>query len=312
MKTGLLRLSVTDRCNFRCRYCMPAGGIHNSAHLPMDELADLARWLALRFGIERVKLTGGEPLVRQGIERLVERLAVTMGIREVSLTTNGSLLQRLAIPLRSAGLARVNVSLDSLDPERFTRLTRGARLEDTLAGIDEALTAGLVPLKLNAALQRSTWIDDVPLLLDYAAARGLELRFIELMRTGTERAWSDAEFVPVSEVRRWIAVRASSLPMVTPAGDPARRLRVDWHGTPLTLGWITPRSHPFCANCERVRLDARGRLRRCLMDPLLFDLAGARRDRGDRSAWTELSDYLAGKHIPRAMDSLFSMSAIGG
>jgi cyclic pyranopterin phosphate synthase len=312
MKAGLLRLSVTDRCNFRCRYCMPAGGIHNSAHLPIDELADLAAWLALRFGIERVKLTGGEPLVRQGIERLVERLAATMGIREVSLTTNGSLLQRLALPLKAAGLARVNVSLDSLDPERFTRLTRGARLDDTLAGIDEALAAGLVPLKLNTVLQRSTWIDDVPLLLDYAAARGLELRFIELMRTGTGRAWADAEFVPVSEIRRWIALRASSLPMVTPPGDPARRWRVDWRGTPVTLGWITPRSHPFCVNCERVRLDSRGRLRRCLMDPLLFDLAAARRDRGDRSAWNELSDYLAGKHIPRAMDSLFSMSAIGG
>jgi cyclic pyranopterin phosphate synthase len=150
------------------------------------------------------------------------------------------------------------------------------------------------------------------LLLDYAAARGLELRFIELMRTGTGRAWADAEFVPVSEIRRWIALRASSLPMVTPPGDPARRWRVDWRGTPVTLGWITPRSHPFCVNCERVRLDSRGRLRRCLMDPLLFDLAAARRDRGDRSAWNELSDYLAGKHIPRAMDSLFSMSAIGG
>jgi cyclic pyranopterin phosphate synthase len=233
-------------------------------------------------------------------------------VREVSLTTNGSLLGRLAGSLKAAGLARVNVSLDSVDPARFARLTRGARLGATLSGIDAALAAGLTPLKLNAVLHRSAWRDDVPLLLDYSAARGVELRFIELMRTGTGQAWADAEFVPVSVVRRWIGERAPMLPIATPAGDPARRCRLEWRGASLTLGWITPRSLPFCGDCERVRLDARGRLRRCLMDPHLFDLHAARRDRNDRSAWTEMSDYLAAKRTPGAMDSLISMNAIGG
>lgn len=313
MKARLLRLSVTDRCNFRCRYCMPEGAARReSAPLPLDELAGLADWLAPRLGIERVKLTGGEPLVRKGIERLVERLAATPGVREVSLTTNGSLLEPLAGTLKAAGLARVNVSLDSLDGARFACLTRGARLGATLSGIDAALAAGLTPLKLNVVLRRSAWRDDVPLLLDYSAARRVELRFIELMRTGTGQAWADAEFVPVSEVQRWIGERAPMAPLATPPGDPARRWRVEWRGGPLTVGWITPRSLPFCDSCERVRLDARGRLRRCLMDPLPFDLGEARRHRGDRSAWVEMSEYLAAKRAPEAMDSSLSMNALGG
>ena len=259
-----------------------------------------------------MKLTGGEPLVRKGVGRLVERLAATPGVREVSLTTNGSLLGRLAGPLKAAGLARVNVSLDSVDPARFARLTRGARLSETLSGIDAAIDAGLTPLKLNAVLQRSAWRDDVPLLLDYAAARGAELRLIELMRTGNGQTWADEEFVPVSEVRRWIRERARLTSELTPPGEPARRWRIEWRGASLSVGWIAPRSLPFCADCERVRLDARGRLRRCLMDPLPFDLHAARRDRGDRSAWAEMSQYLAAKHPPRAMDSPISMRAIGG
>jgi len=291
---------------------MPAGAVRDSVPLPLDKLGRLAAWLVPRLGIERIRLTGGEPLVRLGIERLIERLVATRGVREVSLTTNGARLGCMAASLKTAGLERVNVSLDSVDPVRFARLTGGARLGATLSGIDAALAAGLTPLKLNAVLQRSTWKDDVPLLLDYAAARGVEVRFIELMRTGTGQAWADAEFVPASEVQRWIGERASMVAMATPAGDPARRWRLEWRGAWLIVGWIAPRSVPFCADCERVRLDARGRVRRCLMDPLPFDLGEARRDCGDRSAWAGMSEYLAAKRTPRTMDSLISMSAIGG
>jgi cyclic pyranopterin phosphate synthase len=312
MKTRLLRLSVTDRCTFRCRYCMPEGAVRESVALPLKELAGLAAWLVPRLGIERIRLTGGEPLLRSGIERLIECLAATTGVREVSLTTNGALLGRLAASLKAAGLERVNVSLDSMDAVRFAWLTRGGRLSETLSGIDAAIDAGLTPLKLNAVLQRSAWRDDVPLLLDYAAARGAELRLIELMRTGSGQAWADDEFVPVGEVRRWIGERAPMVSLVTQASDPARRWRVEWRSAALTVGWIAPRSLPFCADCERLRLDARGRLRRCLMDPLPFNLHAARRDRGDRSAWAEMSEYLAAKRAPGAMDSPISMSAIGG
>ena len=123
------------------------------------------------------------------------------------------------------------------------------------------------------------------------------------MRTGTGQAWADAEFVPVSEVQRWIGERAPMAPVPTPAGDPARRWRLEWRGARLIVGWIAPRSLPFCADCERVRLDARGQVRRCLMDPLPFDLGGARRDCGDRSAWAGMSEYLAAKRRPGTMDS---------
>jgi cyclic pyranopterin phosphate synthase len=294
---------------------MPAEGVPKIAHkdlLSLEQLAELVAWLAVRVGIERVKLTGGEPLVRLGVEQLVAHLAGTPGVREVSLTTNGSLLPQMAGALKAAGLRRVNISLDSLDPARFTELTRGARLPQTLAGIEAALAVGLVPLKLNAVLQRSSWKQDVPLLLDYAANLGLELRFIELMRTGTEQAWCASEFVPVQEVRHWLEERGPMQEMPAAAGAPARRTKICWRGAPLTVGWIAPRSHPFCSRCERVRLDARGRLRRCLMDPVPLDLFTVLRERGDEGAAMALSNYMAGKFAPQTMDSAFAMSSIGG
>jgi len=311
----LLRLSVTDLCNFRCCYCMPPEGVPKVAHrelLSLEELADLTEWLTRHSGVDRVKLTGGEPLVRRNIEHLVARLAANPGISEVSLTTNGSLLPRLAEKLKAAGLKRVNISLDALDPEQFERLTRGAKLADTLAGIEAAVAVGLTPLKINAVLQRSSWERQVPLLLDFAAARGFELRFIELMRTGTEREWCASEFVPVQDVREWLAGRESVEELASAAGVPARLTKVSWRGAALTVGWITPRSHPFCEQCERVRLDARGRLRRCLMDPSTLDLAALRRDTGDAAALDAFRAYLERKRPPSAMDSALAMSLIGG
>lgn len=311
----LLRLSITDRCNFRCRYCMPADGIPRVAHhelLSFEELADLVQWLSRYAPIERVKLTGGEPLVRRGVERLVATLASMPNVREMSLTTNGSLLAEKAWELKANGLARVSVSLDSLDPERFTELSRGGKLQDTLGGIDAALKAGLAPLKLNTVLQRSTWKKDVPMLLDFAAERGLEPRFIELMRMGTERAWCDSEFVAVDEVRRWLEQQTSLLSIATSAGTPAQRSQIFWAGKLLNVGWIAPRSHPFCGACERIRLDSRGRLRRCLMDPTTLDLVSVRRTQDEDAAANALYRYMSGKHAPSGMDSESTMSQIGG
>ncbi|MBZ5721472.1 MAG: GTP 3',8-cyclase MoaA [Acidobacteriia bacterium] len=312
--TRLLRLSVTDRCNFRCRYCMPAEGVPGISHgelLSLEQLAEMVRWLSRYTSIERVKLTGGEPLVRRGLEHLVAELSTLPRVREISLTTNGSLLARQAQILKESGLARVSVSLDSLDPERFAELSRGGQLKNTLAGIDAALQAGLVPLKLNTVLQRSTWQRDVPMLLDFAAERGLEPRFIELMRTGTERAWCDSEFVAVDEVREWLEERTPVVSIPTPAGVPARQSQIRWAGRLLDVGWIAPRSHPFCTACERVRLDARGRLRRCLMDPEALDLVRLRQTQGDESM-DALYTYLRRKQAPDGMDSEYAMSQIGG
>lgn len=312
--TRLLRLSVTDRCNFRCRYCMPVEGVPRLSHgdlLSLEQLAEMVEWLSRYTTIERVKLTGGEPLVRRGLEVLIADLAALPNIREISLTTNGSLLARKAWVLKEAGLARVNVSLDSLDPARFAELSRGARLQDTLSGIDAAFQAGLVPLKLNTVLQRSTWKKDVPRLLDFAAERGLEPRFIELMRTGTEHAWCDSEYVSIREVLEWLQERTTVVSVPTPAGVPARQMSIQWAGTELNVGWIAPRSHPFCASCERVRLDSRGQLRRCLMDPFLLDLVHLRQGPGE-VATAAFYRYMSGKHAPSGMDSEYAMSQIGG
>ena len=313
-KTRLLRLSVTDRCNFRCRYCMPPEGVPSVSHgdlLSLEQLAEMVQWLSRHTSIERVKITGGEPLVRLGLEHLISYLRALPNVSEVSLTTNGSLLARKARELKARGLARVSVSVDSLDPERFAELSRGGQLRATLEGIDAAINAGLTPLKLNTVLQRSTWERDVPKLLDFAAERGLQPRFIELMRTGTERAWCDSEFVSVDRVREWLTQQTAMVPVPSAAGAPARLTRTLWGGRWLIVGWIAPRSHPFCGACERLRLDCRGRLRRCLMDPTMLGLVRLRRAEGDCAA-DAFYRYMEGKHAPDGMDSEYMMSQIGG
>jgi cyclic pyranopterin phosphate synthase len=311
----VLRLSVTDRCNFRCLYCMPPQGVPKAAHaelLSLEMLGTIAERLCGYLGIQRIKITGGEPLVRRGIEHLISQLAQSDPSRELSMTSNASLLAGKARILKDAGLTRVNISLDSLDPARFSRLTRGGCLADTMRGIDAARAAGLTPLKINMVLQRSTWREEVPALLDFGAANHLEIRFIELMRTGTERAWCDSEFVAVHEVRSWLAGRGYICEFGSSGADPARRTLVYWRGRTVEVGWIAPRSLPFCASCDRLRLDARGFLRRCLMHVSKLDV----RQLGDFQPGQELADtlraYLQGKSAPHSMDSAAPMNLIGG
>ncbi len=292
---------------------MPATGVPRLAHhdiLPLERLVEMVQWLITHTAIERVRLTGGEPLARRGIECLVAALSSLPAIREVALTTNGSLLTRMAPALKAAGLSRVNISLDSLDADRFAVVTRGGSLERALDGIDAAEKAGLTPIRLNAVLQRSTWELEVPHLLDYSAARGFEIRFIELMRTGTEREWCDSEFVSVDEVRN--GLNAEILPLAEQTNSSAQRRQFEWRGKLLTVGWISPRSHPFCATCERLRMDARGRVRRCLMDATLLDLHQLMQASAEESVLKEFRSYLASKVPPSAMDSSFAMSQIGG
>jgi cyclic pyranopterin phosphate synthase len=233
------------------------------------------------------------------------------------MTTNGSGLANHAASLAAAGLARVNVSVDTLDPDRYRELTRGGRIAAALEGIAAARAAGLTPIKLNSVLRRSSFRDDVPALLDLAAESGLELRFLELMRTGTGRAWCETEAIPAATVLDWLdahpdcdLVHGHHLTQHGP--EPARRGRLTWRGCELEVGWILPVSRPFCEPCDRLRLDPRGGVRRCLMDAVRLDLAAILEADGDEVARSSLADYLAGKRPPGSMDSPLPMVRLGG
>jgi GTP 3',8-cyclase len=306
-----LRVSVTDRCNLRCRYCRSeSGSAAGRERLPsLDRLARAAIWLVDHAAARRVRLTGGEPLLREGVDGLVGRLSATPGVAEVTMTTNGTRLAALAGSLRAAGLRRVNVSLDTLDRRRFAELTRGGNVAVTVAGIDAALAAGLVPLKLNAVLRRSSFREDIPDLLDFAAERGVEIRFIELMRTGTEAAWAAAELVSAVEVQRLLHLELQ--PLAPEPSSPARRTAVRWRGRDRAVGWITPVSHAFCDGCDRLRLDARGRVRRCLMDGATLPLL-ERLEAGDAGVSDRLRTFLRHKRLPSGMATDQPMSTIGG
>ncbi len=310
----VLRLSITDRCNLRCRYCMPATGVTIRRHkemLRLEQLSDQVRWLSEHTEINRIKLTGGEPLVRRGVCNLIRQLTKIPGVSEVSATSNGALLPQMAPLLFEAGLGRVNVSLDTLDPDRFFALTRGGRLSETLSGLDATLAAGLQPIKLNSVLLRDSWQEDVPRLLDLAAEKGIELRFIELMRTGTEAAWAKAQLVAVAVVRKRLGLDAV-IAAVGISGGPARSEAIRWRGATVKVGWITPQSHPFCGSCSRLRMDGLGNLRRCLMDPKSLPLAALRRQYGDDYAALRMTEYLKAKRAPTSMTSDLPMIAVGG
>ncbi|MCP4901486.1 MAG: GTP 3',8-cyclase MoaA [bacterium] len=312
-----LRLSVTDRCNLRCAYCLPSDSRSWTAKtkpLEITELIEIVSWLHSRRPFDRIKLTGGEPLLRHDLERLVERLSELGGEPELSMTTNGVLLAERADGLRAAGLARVNVSLDSLDSHRFREVSRGGDIDKTVAGIEVAHRAGLSPIKVNSVLRRSSWREDVPALLDFAAENRLTVRFIELMRTGTEQEWCAQERVAADDVLRWLDKRQDCTPLQgnklsEHGAQPARRGRLMWRGREIEVGWILPVSRPFCSACDRLRLDAYGQLRRCLMDPAALSLT---EHSSSASLDAELERFLAGKHPPTGMDNELPMAALGG
>jgi cyclic pyranopterin phosphate synthase len=260
--------------------------------------------------VTRVKLTGGEALLRPGLVEFVRNLSADGGVSEVSMTTNGTRLAGLAADLARAGLSRVNVSLDTLDASRFRELTRGGTLERVTAGIDAALAARLAPVKLNAVLRRSSFEIDVPALLDFASKRGLEVRFIELMRTGPAAAFAAREFVSSREVRLRLGL-AGDLETAEAEAGPARRLRVRFRGTEVVTGWIEPVSRSFCGGCRRLRLDPRGELRRCLMDAEPYPLL-ERLEAGDAGLEEDVDRFLEGKRPPLSFETPRSMAAIGG
>ncbi len=269
-----LRVSVTDRCNLRCIYCMPESGIHLLSHediLSYEEIHTVVK-AAAELGIEKVRLTGGEPLVRLGLPDLVRMLKGIDGIDEISLTTNGTLLGRFAALLKEAGLARVNVSLDTLRPERFTAISRaGHSLDEVLGGIKAARSAGLDPVKINVVVIAGVNDDEV---LDFAqktVSDGWHVRFIEFMPTvGVDK---NLRFVPVAEIKRRLAALGPLEPCFVGAGNgPARYFRLP--GAQGSIGFIGPVSEHFCFQCNRLRLTADGKLRPCLLSGEEIDLRG--------------------------------------
>jgi len=311
---AVLRLSTTDRCNLRCCYCMPAEGVSTQPRnqlLSLEELADVAAWICAETGVERIKLTGGEPFVRSGVDGLIRRLVDIPGVEEISATTNGTMLEDLAPDMADAGLGRVNVSIDTLDPERYARLTRGGRVEDVIKGIKSAIGVGLEPVKLNAVLLASGWRTDVPQLLDFAWDMGLEIRFIELMRTGTEAGWAADEFIPAVDVQTWIKSSMEG-DAGSPSLTPSRGSRLMWRGRWMSVGWIMPQSEPFCDGCKRLRLDPQGRLRRCLMDPEYFPVARLLATVPETEVRHSLNRYLADKVAAPHMHSPLPMVPVGG
>lgn len=259
-----LRLAVTDRCGLRCRYCVPEEGPPaGGAVLSGEALVEIARQAVL-CGVKKIRLTGGEPLVRRDITDICRAVAGLEGLEELCMTTNGTALGALAKPLREAGLDRLNVSLDSLRPQRYAALTRGGRLEDVLEGLRSAGQAGFTGTKLNVVLLRGINEDEIPDFVDLTRRFPLEVRFIELMPMVEE---SQRDFLPAGEVLR-------QCPGLEQAGTGgvARRYRLP--GAPGLVGLITPMSCRFCAECDRIRVTADGMLRPCLHSEREIDLRG--------------------------------------
>ncbi|MCY1265366.1 GTP 3',8-cyclase 1 [compost metagenome] len=269
-----LRLSVTDRCDFRCVYCMAEDMrfLPRQQVLTLEEIERVARIFVAR-GVRKLRLTGGEPLVRPGIVGLCERLAALPGLRELCMTTNGSQLVRHARALHDAGLKRLNISLDTLDPERFRAITRTGELRQVLAGIDAAQAAGFTGIKLNAVVMKGRNADEVPALVDFAIEHGLDISFIEEMPLGQVGREREESFCSSAEVRALIAERHELLDSAEQSGGPARYVRLADH--PQTrIGFISPHSHNFCSTCNRLRLTAEGRLLLCLGHENSLDMRG--------------------------------------
>ena len=277
-----LRVSVTDRCNFRCVYCRSADRENHMAHHELLEWGEYERIVSIlvHMGIRKVRVTGGEPLVRPGVENFIGRLKA-IGVHDLSMTTNGHLLTERLETLIAAGLDRINISLDSLDRERFERITRTKTFDQVMAGIDAAQNSRLAPVKVNAVLVRGFNDDEVEAFAEFARERDLIMRFIEFMPLDADRAWTREAMVPAAEVHRRISARWPLVQVVHERSETARKYRfADGRGE---IGLIAPVTQPFCGFCSRIRLTADGKLRTCLFSKddhnLKYLLRGGATDR---------------------------------
>ncbi len=314
-------MSLTDRCNLRCTYCMPAEGLDWQ---PADELLsddELVRVITVavdRLGIQEIRFTGGEPLLRKGLPGIIARVGALRPKPEVSLTTNGIGFARRADEFVDAGLDRINISLDSLDPDTFERITRRRRLRDVLAALDAAAAVGLTPVKINAVLLRGVNDHEAPDLLQFALDHGYQLRFIEQMPLDAGHVWSRDRMVTADEIQERLAARFDLSPDPgARLGAPAELFRVN--GGPATVGIIASVTRPFCGDCDRTRLTADGQIRTCLFSRAETDLRAILRGGGTdeqiaqlwrATTWGKLPGH--GIDDPSFLQPDRPMSAIGG
>lgn len=320
-----LRISVTDRCDLRCHYCMPAEGTPASPRSELMSFEEIARLVRLfkSLGVETVRLTGGEPLLRRGLPELV-RMIRAQGIEDLALTTNATVLDRMAVPLREAGLRRLNVSLDSLEPKTFEHLTRGGDLSRVLRGLAAARAAGFSPIKLNTVVVRG-WNDEaLPSLVEFAFEHGFVPRFIELMPlgAGAGAALGPEAVVSVKEMKArlsdWLVPEAEPEPGGVVGQGPASYLAA-CDGSGRRVGFIGAVTENFCERCNRVRVTARGQIRACLASPEGLSLRDLlRREASDEALLAVLHETLFGKraghyfHVQDDRHLDVGMSGVGG
>jgi cyclic pyranopterin phosphate synthase len=294
-----LRISVTDRCNFRCTYCMPAEGmtwLDRSEVLTYEEIERVARICVETFGVDSLRLTGGEPTVRAHLPQLIAKLAALRlpdGRKpDIALTTNGATLRNIALELRDAGLDRINVSMDSLKPERFFAMTRRDELHNVLAGIAEAQVAGFSPMKVNAVVERGANDDEILDLVRYGRDNNVEVRFIEFMPLDATNEWERNKVVSQDEIVATIAAEFPLELMPSRGAAPADRWRfLDGKGT---VGVIPSVTHPFCGDCDRVRLTSDGQFRTCLFATDESDIRSLLRNGGTDEEIAELIQVAVG------------------
>lgn len=321
-KIDYLRISVTDRCNLRCVYCMPAEGIAHKPHSDILSFEDIYRIVkvAAGLGIRKIRITGGEPLVRKEIASLISKLRSINGVDEIALTTNGVRLYEYARELKNAGLDRVNVSLDSLIPERFGKITRGGDLALVLKGIDLLFSLGLTPVKINKVLLRGFNEDEIMAFAELTRSNPIDLRFIEYMPTRLGGSSRDDLFFSAREASTICAKALGELvPIYNSGHSTARVFRIG--GFCGTVGFISPISAPFCRSCNKLRLTADGFLKSCLNSPRGIDLRKVmREEKTDEGLGLLIEEAVAKKpashnlsKVPLGRDSMdFSMCQIGG
>ncbi len=317
-----LRVSLTDRCNLRCAYCMPEEGLDWLAKpelLTDDEVVRLVSVAVRLLGVHEIRFTGGEPLLRRGLVGIVARTTELLPRPQVSLTTNGIGLARQAQALKDAGLDRVNVSLDTIRPETFQELARRDRVKDVLAGLEAAQEAGLTPVKVNAVLMRGVNDEEAPELLEFCLERGYELRFIEQMPLDAQHGWNRATMITADEILAMLAEPFGLEPTDAASRGSAPAESFTVRGGPETVGIIASVTRPFCGDCDRVRLTADGQVRDCLFARTESDLRTALRSGADdeelADRWRRaMRNKLPGHGIndPSFLQPTRPMSAIGG
>ncbi|HVJ49752.1 GTP 3',8-cyclase MoaA [Desulfitobacterium sp.] len=284
-----LRISITDRCNLRCQYCMPASGVKWLPHeeiLSFEEIERLVK-ISTSLGFKRFRLTGGEPLVRKGIVDFIGRVSRIPDVEDLMLTTNGIFLPEMAFELKAAGLNRVNISLDTFDPDRFREITRGGDVDKVLQGIFRSLEAGLNPVKINVVVDRSYNLLELPKFLELARNYPIDVRFIELMPIGISSDHRE-EFVPIAEMKEIMGLQDLEPQKIGLGSGPAEYIETE--GFLGNIGFISALSRHFCNTCNRIRLTADGKLRPCLHSPKEINLREALRN---GSSDDEVADLFA-------------------